>query len=732
MSLTIGAVLLLLFTSSCSQSQEQPRSQENMEESIVMSEAPIPERREHTETHHGYELSDPYHWLKDQSYPTIDDKDVLAYLQAENAYFEEFAEALKDDVDYLYDELVARMESEDVSVPYVDGDYVYQSRFTEGKEYRQHVRWETPDGNTDPGSLLDVPEKGVELILDQNELAEGHEYFRLGAFSISPNHRMLAYSTDTDGSEEYTMQIKDIEKNEILPEKFTKTMSGVVWAADEESFLYVLLDDNWRPRQVKHHVLGTDPKDDAVVYEEEDPGFFIGIGRTTSRKYAIISTGNQETSEVRIIPLFDLTSPPTLVRARETGHEYSIDHGGGDFFILTNDTHKNYRLATAPEDSITESNWESVIEGSDSRFITNFQAQRERTIVSYREEGMEQVGIYSDQTLIPLQFDEAVYSVGFGSSSDPDPSQLRIYYSSLVTPSTTFDYDFATGERYVRKVQKIPSGHDPENYKSERRMAPSHDGVMVPVSIVYHKDTQLDGSAPLFLRSYGAYGASSSPRFSTSSKTLTDRGFVYAIAHIRGGSEMGRHWYEDGKLDKRRNTFWDFIAVAQYLIEENFTSSKKIAITGGSAGGTLMGVVANEAPELWGAVVSQVPFVDVLNTMMDTSLPLTPIEWPEWGDPIKDKSAFEYIRSYSPYDQIEAKDYPPMLVTAGLNDPRVTYWEPAKYVAKLRHLKTDDNFLFLKTEMGAGHGGQSGRFQSLVETAETYAFIFHTLDIDVK
>ena len=694
-----------------------------------MPDTPVAERRPHSETYHGQELADPYFWLKDQSYPTIDDEDVLNYLKQENAYYEHFARNLDAKVEEIYAELEGRIDKEDYSVPRRDGDYVYQSRYNKDSQYRHHLRWAVPE-DMDPEKVLDVPESGVQMLLDENALAGDSDYFRLGTFTVSPSTRMLAYSADLKGNEYYTLRIKHINTKQLLPDVIENVGGGVVWAQDSKSFLYVTLDEEWRPNKVWHHTLGNLQADDVLIYEESDPGFFVGISRTTSRKYALISSASHRTSEVYVVPLADLSTAPELVAKRQTDHDYSLDHSDA-FYVRTNDSHKNYRLARTSEDSLAQENWETIIDGSDERYITNFQAFESRLVVSYRERGLSQIAIMdNDNILQPLQFDEETYTVYFHGSSEPDPEQLRISYSSLVTPSQTFDYEFATGNRYVRKIQNIPSGYEPELYETKWLMAPSHDGVLVPISVVYRKDTPLDGSAPLYLRGYGAYGSSTSPYFATSVISLLDRGFVFALAHIRGGSEMGYYWYEDGKEDKRKNTFKDFIAVAQYLIEQDYTQAKKIAISGGSAGGTLMGVVANDAPELWGAVVSHVPFVDVLNTMLDPSLPLTPIEWPEWGNPITDPEAFEYIKSYSPYDQISAQEYPPMLVTAGLNDPRVTYWEPAKYVAKLRHTKTDDNLLFLKTEMGAGHGGKSGRYDSMRETAETYAFILYAMGID--
>ena len=693
-----------------------------------MPTAPIADKREHVETHHGYEIADPYHWLKDESYPTIDDDDVLEYLRQENSYFENFIEPISPLVDRIFEELKGRLDQEDASVPTRDGAYVYQSKYDSGKQYRVHVRWPVESAGDD---LLAVDGENEKVLIDENELAGESDYFSLGSLAISPSDELLAYSTDHDGSERYTLRIKYVDSNEFLEEQIENLTGSIVWANDSKSFLYVTLDDKLRPNRVLHHILGSDPANDKIVYEEQDGGFFVGIGRTTSRKFARLSTSDHVTSEVRIIGLDDLTQVPRVIAPRKANHYYQIDHRSDSILILTNDTHKNSRLASTSEDAIEQQHWKTVLEASDDRYITNMQALRDRVVVGAREEGLDQILISNDEGEFErIPFSEQAYSAGFHYSREENPSHLRIGYSSLVTPRMVFDYSFESGERITRKEQNIPSGYSAELYSTERRWATSHDGVRVPVSIAYRNDTPLDGSAPLYLEGYGAYGISEDPYFSTNRLSLLDRGFVFAMAHIRGGSEMGYQWYEDGKLDKRTNTFLDFIAVARFLIDQNFTSEGRIAISGGSAGGTLMGVVANDAPSLWGAVVAHVPFVDVLNTMLDESLPLTPIEWPEWGNPIQDEEAFEYIRSYSPYDQIEAQDYPPMMVTAGLNDPRVTYWEPAKYVAKLRSLKTDSNLLVLRTQMGAGHSGVSGRYDSLREAAETYGFILTVMDIE--
>lgn len=716
--LALLALLLLLLPIACSQTNKES----------FMPKAPIADKRDHVETLHGFEISDPYYWLKDSSYPTVDDEDVLEYLRKENSYFERFIEPISPLVDQIFEELKGRLDQEDASVPTQDGKYVYQSKYETGKQYRVHVRWPTASTGED---LLVENSDEVKILIDENELAGDSDYFSLGSMSISPSDELLAFSTDHDGSERYTLRIKYVESDEFLSEEIGNVTGYIVWATDSRSFLYVTLDNNLRPNRVLHHVLGSDPADDKVVYEEHDEGFFVGISRTSSRKFALLSTGDHVTSEVRIMDLDNLSNPPRVVSPRKKDHYYQIDHRLDSLLILTNDTHKNFRLAKTDEQSIGPEHWETVLEASDERYITNMQALRDRIVVGARENGLDQILVSNEVgNFEQIPFDEQAYSAGFHYSREENPTHLRIGYSSLITPRMIFDYSFESSERVVRKTQRIPSGYSEELYSTERRWATSHDGVQVPVSIAYRNDTPLDGSAPLYLGGYGAYGISEDPYFSTNRISLLDRGFVFAIAHIRGGSEMGYQWYEDGKLDKRTNTFLDFISVARYLIHEKFTSKGRIAISGGSAGGTLMGVVANDAPSLWGAVVSHVPFVDVLNTMLDDSLPLTPIEWPEWGNPILDKEAFEYIRSYSPYDQIKQQDYPPMMVTAGLNDPRVTYWEPAKYVARLRSLKTDENLLLLRTQMGAGHSGVSGRYDSLRETAETYGFILTAMEIE--
>ena len=691
-------------------------------EAITLSTPPVAAVKPHASTWHGIELTDPYHWLKDQSYPTVDDPEVLAYLEAENGYFESIMSPHQGLIDTLFEEIKARQQQDLSSVPFRHRGFFYQWRFEEGGQYRIWSRW--PAGNE---LRPDEAPENASILLDGPALAEGHDYFRLGGWSVSNDSKRLAYSLDTNGSERFTLSIKDIDTGTLLGESIEEVIGSVVWASDDQSFFYTNVDENWRPYRVRRHVLGTDPNTDVTVYEEEDPSFFVGVGSTADDKYIVISAGDHVTSEQYLVSAEHPDEPPRLVLPRREGHEYSVDHQHDRFVILTNDVHKNRRIATAPTDDPTD--WTTLLEGSDELYIRDINLHASQIVVEERIEGLDHIRIIErDGTWRHVRFDEASFTVGVVGTDEFDSPTVRLSYTSMVTPGTVFDYDLQTDALITRKVQEIPSGYDASLYVTERMLSPSRDGVRVPVSLVRRKDTKTDGSAPVFLYAYGAYGAGMSPQFSTTRLSLLDRGFVYAIAHVRGGDELGYHWYEDGKLEKRTNTFNDFVDVARHLIDVGLTQPGRIAINGASAGGELMGAVVNQAPELWGAVIAGVPFVDVLNTMLDDSLPLTPIEWPEWGNPIEDKAAFELIQSYSPYDQLKERDYPPMMVTAGLNDPRVTYWEPAKYVAKLRTLKTDDNVLIFKTNMGAGHGGRSGRFDSLYEVAEEYAFAITSID----
>lgn len=656
-------------------------------------------------------MSDPWHWLKDPRYPVVEDEDVLAYLKAENQWFEQNMADHKALTRNLFEEMKARIKEDDSSVPQKDGDWIYWSKFEQGMQYRQHWRKAVSGGED-------------QLMLDENVLAEGKEYFRLGAASVSPDGRLLAYAFDDNGSERFEVRIRDLVSGDLLPDVIPGTLSSLVWSADSTMLLYGLANEQWRTDNARLHVLGNALADDVELYHEDDEGFRVGIGLTHSEQYIVISTGDHETSEIRLVPTADPLADPILVSPRQTGREYDVEEHDGTLYILTNDDHVNFRLATAP---VTDpGNWTSLIAGSDDFYLTDMCTFKTFYVTEGRENGLDQIEIrfYDDPARVErIAFPEASYSAGLDDNPEYAVDKLRLGYASMVTPGTVFDYHLADTSLETLKVQEIPSGYDGSQYITERLMIEVRDGTQVPVSLVYHKDTGLDGSAPLHLYSYGAYGYAVPPSFSTTRLSLVDRGFVYAIAHIRGGDDLGRNWYLDGKLTKRTNTFNDFVDVAKGLIAKAYTSKGRITASGGSAGGELMGAIVNSDPDLWGAIVAHVPFVDVLNTMQDESLPLTPGEWPEWGNPITDKTAFEYIRSYSPYDNVTAQAYPPMLITGGLNDPRVTYWEPAKWAAKLRATKTDDNMLLLKTNMGAGHGGKSGRWNALEETAEEFAFI---------
>jgi oligopeptidase B len=675
---------------------------------------PVAARKPSTVTHHGITVADDYAWLRDPGYPEVTDKAVLEHLAAENAWFEARMAPHQGTIDALFKEMRARIKEADRSVPQKDGDWLYWIEFEEGAEYKKW--WRKP--------VAGGPD---ELILDEPALAEGKEYFRLGAISTSKDGRLLAYSVDDNGSERFTARIKDLATGEHLPDEIPGTLSALVWVAGDTGLIYSLANEQWRTDNARLHWLGKPLADDVELYHEDDEGFRVSASLSANEDWVIVSAGDHETSEIRLLPTADPLAAPILVRAREKGLEYDVDEREGTLFIHANDTHENFRLATAPLANPGE--WTTLIEGSDAFYLTGFELFRDFYIVEGRLAGLDRLEIryYDDAARIePIEFPEASYSASTGNNPEYAQTVLRLSYESMVSPASTYDFHVAERRLELLKVQQIPSGYDRSLYATERLEIPARDGTPIPVCVMYRKDR--GAAAPLHLYGYGAYGIAIDPGFSTTRLSLVDRGFAYAIAHIRGGDDLGRAWYKAGKLERRTNTFTDFVDVANGLIAHGLTERGRISISGGSAGGELMGAVINSDPELWGAVVAHVPFVDVLATMLDASLPLTPGEWPEWGNPIEDQAAFELIQSYSPYDNVRAQAYPPLLVTAGLNDPRVTYWEPAKWVARLRELKTDGNELLLKTNMGAGHGGKSGRFESLKETAEEFAFILWQMD----
>lgn len=688
---------------------------------------PIAQKRGHSYTHHGVTISDPYDWLYDKSYPTIDDEDVLDYVRSENAYFEGQMAPQEALTDSLFTEMRARIKEDDSTVPQRSGSYMYWSEFEEGAQYRKHYR--KPVG----APTSEAP----QLIIDENALAKGLEYFRLGTLTVSQNERYLAYSTDTNGSERYTARIKDLETGELLADELDGLRGGLTWVANDTALVYTPSTEEWRSLEIKLHTIGQANDTDVTLYLEQDQSFSVGAGLSAQEDYLIIAAGDNETSEVRFVSAANPTGALTLVRERQKGTEYSVDIREGELWVLTNDDHINFRLAkgtlASPE------TWETVIAGSNALYLTDFELFEGFFVTEGRQNGLDCVEIRQYDAPLepqPIAFPEASYDAGLSYNPEYDQTVLRLAYESMVTPLTVYDYDVAAQSLTTLKTQEIPSGYDASLYTTERVAIEARDGTMVPVSIVMRKDRAdilakagIEGAGPLHLYAYGAYGYAVPPGFSTTRLSLVDRGFAYAIAHIRGGDDLGRRWYLAGKMFERANTFNDFVDAGRGLIAKGYTAEGFVTASGGSAGGELMGAIINQDPAQYGAIVAHVPFVDVLGTMLNADLPLTPGEWQEWGNPIESKAAFAYILSYSPYDQVSAQDYPPMMVTAGLNDPRVTYWEPAKWVAKLRDVKTDDNLLLLKTNMGAGHGGQSGRWNSLKETAEEFAFILWQMGI---
>jgi oligopeptidase B len=686
-------------------------------------QAPRAEQRPTSFERHGIKVTDDYAWLRDAGYPKVDDKPVLDYLNAENAFFEAWKKPHEGLVETLFQELKGRQKEDDRSVPVKDGDFLYWWAFQPGAQYRQ---WYRAPAST-PNALKPTGEK---LIFDEVKEAEGKEYFRLSALEVSPDGRLAAILADDNGSERFKLRIRDLATGKDL-ETVTEVGIGTpVWSADSKAILFTEVNDQWRSYRARYHRLGDDPKNARTLYEEtQDKGFSVGLSKSQDESLIFISSGDNRTSEVRFVPAANPLAAQVLISPRKENRLYEADAAHGKLWILTNDKHINFRIASADPNRPAE--WAEVVPGSDRTYLRGVTAFRDHLAITSRVDGLDQLTLrdYRTGATERVPFTEASYTASLASNPEFAPAAYRINYSSMVTPSTVYDYNPKTDQLTTLKVQEIPSGYDPSQYVTERLMLPARDGKKVPVSIVYKKGYRKDGSQPLFLYAYGAYGYAIPPSFSSTRLSLLDRGFAYAIAHIRGGDDMGYGWYLDGTAKNRWNTFHDFVDAAKGLNAAGFARPGKIAIQGGSAGGKLMGVVVNTDPQLWGAVIADVPFVDVVNTMIDDTLPLTPGEWPVWGNPITDPEAFKLLLSYSPYDNVKAQSYPPMLVTAGLNDPRVTYWEPAKWVARLRATKTDNNLLLLKTNMGAGHGGKSGRWDSLRETAEDQAFVLTQLGI---
>ena len=656
---------------------------------------------------HGHVRTDNYYWLKERDNP-----EVLAYLEAENAYTNAVMAPTQELQDSLFAEIVARIQEDDETVPAKDGDYWYHERYVEGGEYALYCRHKGG------------PNGGEALMLDGNALAHGHEFFSMSGLQVSPDQALLVYGTDTVGRRFYTLHVRNLTNGHDLPDSIPNTTGNSTWAADSRTLFYTKQDPNTlRWDRVYAHVLGTDPVVDRLVFTERDPEFECSVRRTRSRRYLLIESEQTLATETRFLAADDPNGTWTVFLPREANHEYSIDHWGDDFVIRTNWQAKNFRVMRTPVGATGKSHWTDIVPHQGDVLVEGVEAFRDHLVVSKRRAGLLELDVVPRKGAPhTIDFGEPAYQAYPTDNREYATHVLRYAYTSLTTPKSVFDYDMNTREKKLLDEETVLGGFDKRNYKSERLWAPAADGARVPISLVYHRDFVKDGSAPLLLYGYGSYGLSRDASFQSARLSLLDRGFVFAIAHIRGGQELGRDWYENGKLMHKKNTFTDFVDCARFLVAQNYTRPEHLFAEGGSAGGLLMGAVTNMAPELFCGIITHVPFVDVVTTMLDPDIPLTTNEYDEWGDP-NDKAAYEYMLSYSPYDNLQAKAYPNILVTTGLHDSQVQYWEPAKYVARLRALKTDDHRLLLRTNMDAGHGGASGRFKRHRETALGYAFV---------
>ncbi|MCA0365635.1 MAG: S9 family peptidase [Bacteroidetes bacterium] len=674
--------------------------------------APSAEKRPHDITMHNHTRTDNYYWLNQR-----EDPEVLKYLNAENEYLEAVMKPIAAQREALFEEMKARIKEKDESVPYKDGSFYYYSKFVEGGEYPVYCRKK---------DNLDAVE---EVILDGNQLGKDKAYFQIGGFEISDNEEIMAYGTDTVSRRNYDLVFKNLKTGELYPETIKNTEGGsYAWAADNKTIFYIVRDQQTLlGNKIFRHILGTDPSSDQLVFEEKDNQYYTGLYRMKSKKYiAIVSEQNGVATEYQLLEASNPLGEFKTFLARKNGHEYYVEHYQDKFFVKTNSGNAiNFKLVEVEEKNASNIKlWKEKIAHRNDVLLEGIEVFKNHLVIQERNEGLIKLRII-DQTNNQehyVDFGEPAYDAYIGTNPDFNTNLLRFGYNSLTTPGSTFDYDMTSKTKYLRKEQEILGGFDKKNYKSERFYIKSRDGVNIPVSLVYHKNTKIDGSAPLLQYSYGSYGYSTDASFSSTRLSLLDRGFVYAITHIRGGQEMGRKWYEDGKMFKKINTFNDFVDCSRGLIEKKYTASDRLFAMGGSAGGLLMGAIINQAPELYKGVVAAVPFVDVVTTMLDESIPLTTGEFEEWGNP-KNKKSYNYMLSYSPYDQVQRKKYPNLLVTAGLHDSQVQYWEPAKWVAKLRAYKTDQNILILHTNMSAGHGGASGRFTALKDTALNYSFL---------
>lgn len=696
----------------------QPKDPDTMTQK-KLPPAPIAEKSDTALTLHGNTRIDPYFWMrlsdeqKNARQPDAQTRKVLDYLKAENAYTDTLMAHTRGLQEKLYQEMIGRIKQDDESVPYLDNGYWYYTRYQEGKEYPIHCR--------KAGSL----EGEEEILLDVNELAEGHSYYSAAGLTVSPDNKILAFGEDTLSRRVYNMRFKNLETGAYLSDRIENTSPGGAWGNDNKTFFYTtknkvsLLSEN-----ILRHTLGEDISKDQTVYHENDPSYYIGVYKSKSNKYIIIYNSSTLVSDYHIL---DAKTPKGSFRQftpRGTAHEYSIDHVGNKFYMITNWEARNFRLMQTSTEATSMENWKEVIPHREDVLLEGLELFQNYLVLDERKDGLTQLRIIDQKNGEEhyLDFGEPAYAAYISTNAVMDTDELRFGYTSLTTPNSTYDYNMKTHEKVLKKQEEVVGGHNPQDYTSERVFATARDGALVPISIVYKKGFKKDGNGPLLQYAYGSYGSSVDAYFSSVRLSLLDRGFAFAISHIRGGSEMGRQWYDNGKLFNKKNTFQDFVDCSKFLIQENYTSAAHLYAQGGSAGGLLMGAIVNMNPELYHGVIAAVPFVDVISTMLDETIPLTSNEFDEWGNP-KEKEAYDYMLSYSPYDNVKAKDYPNMLVTTGLFDSQVQYWEPAKWVAKLRDVKTDHNLLLLKTNMTAGHGGASGRFERYRITALQYAML---------
>ena len=685
----------------------------------------IPKLRKETNSIkiHNEDLPDNYAWIKQKNWqevlknPTKLNDEVANYLTEENAFVKEQLKEKEQLETEIFQELKGRIKDKDSSVPLKDGAYYYFSEYEEGSEYPSFKRTNSTDV--------------VETIFNAQKKSEGEKFFNLASVCHSHDHRFIAYNIDKNGSENYFLSVENLENKKILTKEIPQTTGEIIWDTDNKSIYYIGLDDNHRPNKIFKHLVGQDYQNDELIFEERDPAFFCSVSISQSKHYLLIRTGDHQTSEYYIKNLQKKNSSLQLFSPRIEKEEYEIDHSEGYFYILTNtDSCKNFKIMRCLETSYSRNNWSDFVAYQNDNLILDFIILKSWIVYLQRHEGLNQIIIHNVNTeqSHSIKFEEEAYDLSLFGQYEFDTDWIRFSFSSPITPKSIFDYNCSTKEKSLKKIQEIPSGFNSDLYSCKRFLCPGHDGAQIPLTVFHKKDLLLDGTNPLLLYGYGSYGITIPDSFSTNRFSLLDRGFIYAIAHVRGGREKGQEWYDDGKLLKKKNTFLDFISCAEFLCEKKYTAPKKIIAQGGSAGGLLMGYIANERPDLFLGIIAQVPFVDICNTMLDEDLPLTVTEIPEWGDLKNNKEAFNYIRSYSPYDNVKKQDYPHMLITGGVTDPRVTYWEMTKWAAKIRDYKTDNNLLLLKMNMDAGHSGASGRYDYLKEVALDYIFCLTIAD----